>query len=40
MVRICNLAYGNTGWLGLASISLDSNGHIVKGYTKLDDTYF
>ena len=39
-VRICNLAYGNNGWLGLAGISIDSAGHIVSGYTKLNDTYF
>ena len=40
MVRICNLAYGNTGWLGIAGISIDEAGHIIKGYTKLNDTYF
>ena len=39
-VRICNLAYGQNGWLGLAGISIDNNGHIVSGYTKLNDTYF
>lgn len=39
-VRVCNLSYGNTGWLGIAGISLDSNGHITTGYTKLNDTYF
>ncbi len=39
-VRICNLAYGNNGWLGLAGISIDANGHITTGYTKLNDTYF
>ena len=39
-IRICNLAYGQTGWIGLAGISVDNNGHIVKGYTKLNDTYF
>jgi len=39
-VRICNLDYGNTGWLGVAGISIDSNGHITTGYTKLNDTYF
>ena len=39
-VRVCNLAYGNTGWLGIAGISLDTNGHITTGYTKLNDTYF
>ena len=39
-VRICNLAYGDTGWLGIAGISLDVNGHIITGYTKLNDSYF
>jgi len=39
-LRICNLAYGNNGWLGIAGISIDSNGHITTGYTKLNDTYF
>jgi len=39
-VRICNLSYGNTGWLGIAGISIDNNGHIVTGYTKLNDYYF
>jgi hypothetical protein len=39
-VRICNLAYGFNGWLGIAGISLDNNGHIVRGYTKLNDSYF
>jgi hypothetical protein len=40
MVRICNLAYGQNGWLGIAGISIDTNGHIIKGYTKLNDSYF
>jgi hypothetical protein len=39
-VRICNLAYGNNGWLGVAGISIDAEGHIFTGYTKLNDTYF
>ena len=39
-VRICNLDYGQTGWLGIAGISIDSSGHIASGYTKLNDTYF
>jgi hypothetical protein len=39
VVRICNLAYGQNGWLGIAGISV-SGGHIVSGYTKLNDTYF
>ena len=39
-VRICNLAYGQNGWLGIAGISIDSAGHITTGYTKLNDSYF
>lgn len=38
-IQVCNAAYGNTGWLGIASISL-SGGHISQGTTKLNDTYF
>jgi hypothetical protein len=39
-VRICNLTYGYNGWLGVAGISIDTNGHITTGYTKLNDSYF
>lgn len=39
-IRICNLAYGFNGWLGVAGISVDTAGHIVRGYTKLNDSYF
>jgi len=35
----CNLSYGNTGWLGLAGININSAGHIVKGYAKMNDFY-
>ncbi|MEO7504494.1 MAG: hypothetical protein ABIT69_04850 [Sphingomicrobium sp.] len=38
-IQVCNAAYGRTGWLGIASISL-SGGHISQGTTKLNDTYF
>ena len=38
-LRICNLTYGYNGWLGVAGISIDINGHIVTGYTKLNDSY-
>jgi len=38
-VQVCNAAYGNTGWLGIAGISI-SGSHIVSGYVKLNDTYF
>jgi hypothetical protein len=38
-IEVCNAKYGANGWLGIAGISI-SGGHIVKGYTKLNDTYF
>jgi hypothetical protein len=38
-VAVCNAAYGNTGWLGIASISLTGT-HIKYGSVKLNDTYF
>lgn len=39
VIEICNDTYGQNGWLGIAGISA-SGGHITKGYTKLNDTYF
>jgi hypothetical protein len=39
-VRVCNAAYGNTGWLGIASISITGDTHITQGTVKLNDTYF
>jgi hypothetical protein len=39
-VQVCNAAYGNNGWLGLASISITSGNHITKGTAKMNDTYF
>jgi hypothetical protein len=38
-VEVCNAAYGNTGWLGIAGIYA-SGDHITKGYVKLNDTYY
>jgi hypothetical protein len=38
--EICNGKYGKNGWLGLATIWVDSNSHITKGTVKLNDTYF
>ena len=38
-IRVCNQSYGKNGWLGLASINLDSNGHIVQGTAKMNDSY-
>ena len=38
-VKVCNAAYGNTGWLGIAQIWVNGN-HITKGSVKVNDTYF
>ena len=38
--QVCNGAYGNNGWLGLASISVISGTHITQGSAKMNDTYF
>ena len=38
--QVCNGAYGNNGWLGLASIYITSAVHITKGSAKMNDTYF
>ncbi len=40
MVQVCNAAYGSTGWLGIASISITGGTHITQGTVKLNDTYF
>lgn len=39
--EVCNGSYGNNGWLGIASIWLQSGTtHITQGTVKLNDTYF
>jgi hypothetical protein len=39
--EICNNTYGNTGWLGVATIWLASGTlHITQGTVKVNDTYF
>lgn len=38
-VQVCNASYGNTGWLGIAGISVNGT-HITSGYVKINDTYF
>jgi len=38
-VEVCNKTYGNNGWLGIAQIWVN-RGHISKGVTKMNDTYF
>jgi hypothetical protein len=37
---VCNYAYGQRGWLGLASIWIDSSDHITRATTKLNDSYY
>ena len=38
-IKSCNGAYGQNGWLGLASIRV-SGSHITSGTAKMNDTYF
>ena len=38
-VEICNAAYGQNGWLGIASIWANGD-HITQGTVKMNDTYF
>ena len=38
-VEVCNAAYGQNGWLGIASIWANGD-HITQGTVKLNDTYF
>lgn len=39
-VELCDKTYGFNGWLGMASIWVNSNNHITQGTVKLNDTYF
>ena len=39
-IEVCNYAYGQTGWLGIASIWLAADGHISQGTSKMNDTYY
>lgn len=39
-VQVCNDAYGDNGWLGLAQIYIRRGFTIVAGVAKLNDTYF
>ena len=40
-IRVCNYSYGIAkGWVGVAGLELDTDGHIIKGYTKLNDSFF
>lgn len=39
-IQVCNSTYGNTGWLGIASISITGGVHITQATVKLNDSYF
>jgi len=39
-IEVCAKAYGNNGWLGLASIWLTGGEHITQATAKMNDTYF
>ena len=39
-IHSCNAAYGNNGWLGLASINITGGVHITQGSSKMNDSYF
>ena len=39
-IEVCNAAYGNTGWLGVAQIWVTRSSHITQATTKVNDTYF
>ena len=38
-MRVCNANYGQGGWLGMATINIDSEGHITQGTAKMNDSY-
>jgi hypothetical protein len=38
-IRVCNAAYGATGWVGLTSVVWDSSGHILRARVKMNETY-
>ena len=39
-IEVCNAAYGNNGWLGIAQIWVTAGVHITQAVTKVNDTYF
>jgi hypothetical protein len=39
-IEVCNAAYGDNGWLGIAQIWTARGAHIVQATTKVNDTYF
>ena len=39
-IEVCNGAYGNNGWLGIAQIWVTKGSHITQATTKINDSYF
>ena len=39
-LEVCNAAYGNNGWLGIAQIWITGGVHITQAVTKMNDTYY
>ena len=39
-IEVCNAAYGNNGWLGIAQIWITGGVHITQAVTKMNDSYF
>lgn len=39
-VQVCNGTYGYNGWLGVATVWIDRENHIVQGTVKVNDSYF
>jgi hypothetical protein len=39
-IEVCNGAYGNNGWLGIAQIWVTGGNHITQGSVRLNDSYF
>ena len=35
-VRVCSGDYGTTGWLGLATVGVDSSGHVDRGVSRIN----
>ena len=39
-IEVCNGAYGQNGWLGIAQIWVTTGNHITQATTRVNDTYF
>lgn len=39
-IRICNYFYGNTGWVGVANVWFERDGHITSANTQMNETAY